>query len=90
MQRYVKDAVFQIIECFCSGNPPYGPDTMEYQIIMAYLNKLEHRLHRLPIPLPQFLAEKPLAEWIRPCLYNTRTGDDNRRKIARSDVKRSS
>ena len=85
MQRYVKDAVFQIIECFCSGNPPYHPDTMEYQILMAYLKKLEHRLHMLPIPMPKFLAEKPLAEWIRPFLYNTRTGDDNHLIIARSD-----
>lgn len=85
MQRYVKDAVFQIIECFCSGNPPYHPDTMEYQILMAYLKKLEHRLHMLPIPMPKFLAEKPLAEWIRPFLYNTRTGDDNQLIIARSD-----
>ena len=58
---------------------------MEYQILRAYVKKLEHGLHRLTIPMPKFLAEKPLAEWIRPFLYNTRTGDDNQLIIARSD-----
>lgn len=82
-QAFVKDAVFQIIECFCSGNPPYHPGTLEYQIIMAYVKRLEHFIHVLHIPLPRQLAGKPLSEWLEPFLYNTRLGDDDRLVIPR-------
>lgn len=80
---YVKDAVFQIIECFCSGNPPYHPATIEYQILMAYGKKLDHIIRTLHIPLPEFLAGKPLTEWLEPFLYNNRLGDDNQIVIPR-------
>lgn len=79
----VKDAVFQIIECFCSGNPPYPPDTMEYQIIMAYVKKLDRLIRTLHLPLPQILKGKPLSEWLEPFLYNNRLGDDDRLIIPR-------
>lgn len=82
-QSFVKNAVFQIIECFCSGNPPYRPDTIEYQILMAYVKRLERLIRALRIPLPKLLAGKPLSAWVEPFLYNNRLGDDDQIVIPR-------
>ena len=59
------------------GNAPYSPDTVEYQITMGTVKKIEKLLSVLRIDLKKSLGGYSVSEFIEPLLYNSGLDDDN-------------
>lgn len=59
------------------GNAPYSPDTVEYQITMGTVKKIEKLLSVLRIDLKKSLGGYSMSEFIEPLLYNSGLDDDN-------------
>ena len=75
----LQNAIFGVLRHIYPGNPPYGPDTAEYQAVLGIARKLDRYVRRFRIEKVQSLIPEgsSLEEMAKDFLYNTRTGDDD-------------
>ncbi len=69
--------IFSLVEGLFSGNQKYSPDTAEYKIAMAVVNKVDKITKLLHIDLSDFLKGYTLTEFVEPLLYNNGLDNDN-------------
>ncbi len=73
------DAVFNIVGSVFGGNGPYPPATPEYKALTGSVIRAEKLLKAFRFDVNKFVPGKEnVLETLRPFLYNTRTGDDDK------------
>lgn len=73
------DTAFNIVGSVFAGNGPYTPETPEYKAITGFLIRAEKLLKAFRFDINKLIPGKEtVLETVRPFLYNTRTGDDDK------------
>jgi len=75
--RKIVNLVFDLVANLYRGNAHYTPDSVEYQIMMGSVKKIEKLLSALRIDVRKLLSGYTLSEFIEPLLYNSGLDDDN-------------
>ena len=78
-QTKLFDVLFTILRHIYPGNAPYTPDTLEYTVLHALMQRLDRLVEKHKIEKVQKLIPpgSSLTEMGEDFLYNNRTGDDN-------------
>lgn len=71
------DLLLELVANLYRGNAPYSPETVEYQITMGSIRKIEKLLSVLRIDIRKALGGYSLSEFVEPLLYNSGLDDDN-------------
>ncbi len=69
--------LLELVANLYRGNAPYSPETVEYQITMGSIRKIEKLLSVLRIDIRKALGGYSLSEFVEPLLYNSGLDDDN-------------
>lgn len=71
------DLLLELVANLYRGNAPYSPETVEYQITMGSIRKIEKLLSVLRIDIRKALGGYTISEFVEPLLYNSGLDDDN-------------
>lgn len=71
------DLLLELVANLYRGNAPYSPQTVEYQITMGSIRKIEKMISVLRIDIRKALGGYSLSEFVEPLLYNSGLDDDN-------------
>lgn len=69
--------LLELVANLYRGNATYSPETVEYQITMGSIRKIEKLLSVLRIDIRKALGGYSLSEFVEPLLYNSGLDDDN-------------